>query len=126
MEFPLFLNEGKESARDSAFEATKEARALRVVCPPPTFLWLGKGWGTWFQPFGKLVRGGAGLAEEGGWYPPSLRRWKGGGAQKASHRRGERKKGKDRPGTHGKKMEEEEEGKGERIYDFLTVTFMNL
>lgn len=69
MEFPLFLNEGEESARDSAFEATKEARALRLLCPPPTFLWLGKGWGTWFQPFGKLVKGRAGLAEEGGWYP---------------------------------------------------------
>lgn len=50
LEFPLFLNEGVESARDSAFEATKEALALQVGCPPPTFLWLGKERGTWLQP----------------------------------------------------------------------------
>lgn len=54
MEFPLFLNGGEESARDSAFEATKEALALRVGCPPPTFLWLGKEWGKRLQTFGKL------------------------------------------------------------------------
>lgn len=66
LEFPLFLNGGEESARDSAFEATKEALALRVGCPPPTFLWLGKEWGKKLQPFGKLVKREARLAEEGG------------------------------------------------------------
>lgn len=38
MEFPLFLNEGKESARDSAAVATKEATAPRVCYPPPTHI----------------------------------------------------------------------------------------
>lgn len=97
MKFPLFLNEGEESARDSAFEATKEAWALRVVGPTPTFLWLGKGWGTWFQPLGKLVKGGAGPAEEDGWLSPSFCWWKGeGGPQKASHRRREKLNTKER------------------------------
>lgn len=98
MKFPLFLNEGEESARDSAFEATKEAWALRVVCPPPTFLWLGKGWGTWFQPLGKLVKGGAGPAEEddSGSLQASVGGKEGGGAQKASHRRREKLNTKER------------------------------
>lgn len=65
MEFPLFLNEGEESARDSAFGATKEAMAPRVCRPPPTFLPLGKGWGTQFQPFGKLAKKGAWTSKEG-------------------------------------------------------------
>lgn len=66
MEFPLFLSGVEESAWDSAFEATKEALARLVGCPPPTFLWLGKERGKRLHPFGKLVKREAGLAEEGG------------------------------------------------------------
>lgn len=63
MEFPLFLNEGEESARDSAFEATKEARALRVVCPPTNIPVAGEGVGNVVSALWK-AKGGAGLAEE--------------------------------------------------------------
>lgn len=51
LEFPLFLNEGEESARDSAVVATKEATAPRVCCSLlPTFLPLGWGRGTGLGP----------------------------------------------------------------------------
>lgn len=63
LEFPLFLNEGEESAQDSAFGATEEAEAPRPrgYRPPPTFLQLEKGWRTSGVPAWWWRRGATGV-----------------------------------------------------------------
>lgn len=62
MEFPLFLNEGEESAWDSAGVATKEATAWRVCCPPPHIPAAGEAWGAQFRTSGNLVKSKGRLA----------------------------------------------------------------
>lgn len=50
LEFPLLLNEGEESARDSAVVATKEATAPGVGCSPTHIPVPGEGAGDWLGP----------------------------------------------------------------------------